>query len=67
MLETLVNTLPEKWRDKAKGIVVALGSVVGILTLVVPDSPQWLTAAVFVTTALGVYKVPNVGYGDAKR
>ena len=66
MLETLVSLLPAKWQDKAKGLVVALGSALGILTVVWDDAPDWLTIAVTVATALGVYAVPNVGYGDAQ-
>lgn len=62
MLETLVKVLPAKWQPRAKGITVALGTLLGILTLVLPDTPPWLTAAVMVATALGVYNVPAVGY-----
>lgn len=64
MLETLVKVLPAKWQPRAKGITVALGTALGILTVVLPDTPQWLTIAVSVATALGVYAVPNVGYSE---
>lgn len=59
MLDSLVSALPVKWQDKAKGIVAALGSAVGIASVVIPDSPKWLTVAVAVATALGVYATPN--------
>ena len=61
MLDTLVSLLPVSWQPKAKGIVVALGTIAGLLTLVL-DSPEWLTAAVAILTALGVYQAPNIGY-----
>jgi hypothetical protein len=62
MLESLVKLLPVAWQDKAKSVVVLLGTVLGLLTLFVPGHPAWLTAAVSVATALGVYATPNLGY-----
>lgn len=62
LLATLVGLLPASWQPKAKGIAGALGGVVSILTLVLPDAPHWLTVTTIVATALGVYGVPNLGY-----
>ena len=59
MLESLVSVLPASWQDKAKGIVAAAGSALSVASLVVPGSPKWLTVAVTVATALGVYATPN--------
>ena len=61
MLESLVKLLPESWQPKAKSVLVALGTIAGLLTLVL-DSPEWLTAVIAVLTALGVYQTPNIGY-----
>jgi len=62
MLEKLVSLLPVSWQDKAKSIVVLLGTVLGLVALVVDGSPDWLAKAILVATALGVYATPNVGY-----
>ena len=61
MLESLVKLLPASWQPKAKGVLVALGTIAGLLTLVL-DSPEWLTALIAVLTALGVYQAPNLSY-----
>jgi hypothetical protein len=61
-LEPIVTLLPVSWQPRAKGIVAAAGSAVGLATLVVNGTPDWLTKAVLVATALGVYAAPNVGY-----
>ena len=60
MLDRLVSILPkESLRTAAKAWVAWLGTVVGLVVIVVPDSPRWLTVAIGVLTALGVYAVPN--------
>lgn len=67
MLDRLLSPLPESVRTRAKGIVAALGAVVGLLTLVIDGEPDWLTKAVLVATALGVYVTPNLGYTNEVR
>ena len=66
-LAAIVSLLPVSWQDKAKSIVGVLGSLLGVLSLVVDGSPKWLTVAVTVATALGVYAVPNLGYDDPRK
>lgn len=62
MLDRLVSILPPTQQAKAKAWVAWLGTVAALLTLVIPDAPPWLTGAILVLSALGVYKAPNVGY-----
>jgi hypothetical protein len=65
MLDRLVSVLPASWQPRAKGIVAALGTVLGLASLVVDGAPSWLTKAILVTTALGVYYTPAPGYRPA--
>ena len=62
MLDRLVSILPPAQQARAKAWVAWLGTVAAILTLVIPDAPSWLTGAITVLTALGVYQAPNRGY-----
>ena len=55
----LVNLLPLAWQDKAKAIVAALGTVVAVVVVAIPNMPSWASAVVAALTTLGVYQTPN--------
>ncbi len=40
-------------------VAIVGGLIAGLLTYYEGSAPEWLNYAVFVATALGVYRVPN--------
>lgn len=51
--------MPDTFRTAAKFWTGLLGAVLVAVVAVLDDPPQWLSVAVAVLTAIGVYLVPN--------
>jgi len=53
--------MPESVARARKFVVALLGALVGLVAqgVIDGDAAQWVTTAVAVATALGVYAVPN--------
>ena len=59
MFDAIVSLLPAKVQPYAKTIVAVLGVIVGTVVDSLDEVPPWLTLAVAILTALGVYAAPN--------
>ena len=63
-MDHLVAILPERLRPRAKAVVAFVAAVLIIVSLVIPDVPNWVPALVAALNVLGVHETPNVKPSD---
>lgn len=61
-LETIVKALPASWQPKAKSIIAAVVAALTIVSVAVPEVPDWVTIVLACLTVGGVYGTTAPGY-----
>ncbi len=62
--KALQALVPARWQHAAKAVLSVYAAALTAVVAAIPDAPRWLLVVVAVSSALGVYQVPNAVGGD---